>query len=173
MITLPGRVSRRKGALQLVSIVAGLQAKDIPAHGLLVGELPAAGSALERDLRAAIAAAGLADSITLTGFREDVREIMSASDAVLSLSLKPESFGRVVNEALSLGIPVAGYAHGGVGEQLARHFTAGQVPPGDVPAMTERLAAWFLSPPGMQDVSVYTLRDMLDSTLSLYGDLAG
>ena len=171
VITLPGRVSRRKGGLQLVSIVAGLQAQGIPAHGLLVGELPAANSSLARELRTAVVAAGLTDSITLTGFREDVREIMSVSDVVLSLSLHPESFGRIVNEALALGVPVAGYAHGGVGEQLARHFTAGQVPPGDAVAMADLLNAWSLTPPCMQDVQVYKLQAMLDSTLSLYRDL--
>ena len=172
VITLPGRVSRRKGVLHLVRIVADLRARGIPAHGLLVGELPAANSALARELRSAMEAAGLVDAITLTGFRDDVREIMSVSAVVLSLSLHPEAFGRTVNEALALGIPVAGYAHGGVGEQLTQHFPAGLVPPGDADVMIERLADWSLLPPCMQDVQVYALQQMTGSTLALYRDLA-
>lgn len=171
VITLPGRVSRRKGVLQLVRIVADLQARGVPAHGLLVGELPAANSALARELRSAMEAAGLVDAITLTGFRDDVREIMSVSAVVLSLSLYPEAFGRTVNEALALRVPVAGYAHGGVGEQLTQHFPAGLVPPGAVDAMAERLFEWSVTPPSMQAVQAYALQDMLDNTLVLYRDL--
>lgn len=172
VITLPGRVSRRKGVLHLVRIVAGLQARGIPAHGLIVGEPPSPGSRFARELYAEVAAAGGADAITLTGYRQDVRQIMSVSDVVMSLSIDPEAFGRTVNEALALGIPVAAYAHGGVGEQLARHFPPGQVLPGDVVAMTGRLADWSLTPPSMRDVQVYDLQEMTESTLALYCDLA-
>jgi glycosyltransferase involved in cell wall biosynthesis len=173
VVSLPGRVSRRKGVLHLVSIVAGLQVRGIPAYGLIVGEPPPAGSRLARDLHGAVAAAGLADCITLTGYRDDVREIMSVSDVVLSLSTDPEAFGRTVNEALALGIPVAAYDHGGAGEQLAQHFPAGRVAPGDIVAMTELLGEWSLTPPCMRNVRVYNLQDMLDSTLTLYCKLAG
>lgn len=173
VVTLPGRVSRRKGMLALIRIIAALKAQGIAAHGLIVGELPAGKRGSVKELQSAIAAAGLTGSITLTGFRKDVREIMAVSGAVVSLSLQPEAFGRTVNEALALGVPVAGYAHGGVGDQLARHFPAGLVPPGDTAAMADRLHEWSATPPSMQDVQVYALPDMLDSTLALYRDLAG
>jgi len=172
VITLPGRVSRRKGVLHLVRIIAALQAQGIAAHGLVVGELPAHKHKLTKELQSAIAAAGLAGCITLTGFRKDVREIMAVSDVVLSLSLQPEAFGRTVNEALALGVPVAGYAHGGVGEQLVQHFPAGLVPPGDATVMVQILAGWFAAPPSMQDVQVYALQDMLDSILTLYDGMS-
>jgi len=171
VITLPGRLGHRKGVLDLVRIVAALKARNIAVHGLIVGELPERKHSLARELQSAIAAAGLTGSITLTGFRADVREIMSVSSAVLSLSLHPEAFGRTVNEALGLGVPVAGYAHGGVGEQLAQHFPAGLVPPGNTTAMAERLFEWSATPPSMQDVQVYALQDMLDSTLALYQEM--
>ena len=173
VVTLPGRVSHRKGVLDLVGIIAALKARGVAVHGLIVGGLPARKRRLARELQSVIAAAGLTGSITLTGFRNDVREIMSVSSAVLSLSLQPEAFGRTVNEALGLGVPVAGYAHGGVGEQLARHFPAGLVSPGDPDAMAERLLEWSAAPPSMQGVHVYALQDMLDSTLALYREMGG
>jgi glycosyltransferase involved in cell wall biosynthesis len=170
VVTLPGRVSRRKGVPDLIRVIAALKARGVATHGLIVGELPAHRYRLAKELRSAIAAAGLTGSITLTGFRADVREIMSVSSAVLSLSQQPEAFGRTVNEALGLGVPVAGYAHGGVGEQLAQHFPAGLVAPGDTASMVERLLEWSATPPSMQDVQVYALQDMLDCTLALYRD---
>ena len=172
VVTLPGRVSHRKGVLDLIRIIAALKARGIAVHGLIVGEMPARKHSLAKELQSVIAAAGLTGLITLTGFRADVREIISVSSVVLSLSHQPEAFGRTVNEALGLGVPVAGYAHGGVGEQLAQHFPAGLVPPGDVNAMAERLLEWSATPPSMDDVQVYALQDMLDSTLALYDELA-
>jgi glycosyltransferase involved in cell wall biosynthesis len=173
VVTLPGRVSRRKGVLDLIRIIIDLQARGVAAHGLIVGELPNRSHRLAKELQAAIAVAGLAGSITQTGFRDDVREIMSVSSVVLSLSQHPEAFGRTVNEALALGVPVAGYAHGGVEEQLIKHFPAGLVPPGDVDAMAERLFAWSATSPSMQGVQVHALQDMLDSTLALYREMGG
>ncbi|MEA2094879.1 MAG: glycosyltransferase, partial [Pseudomonadota bacterium] len=123
--------------------------------------------------QARIAAARLERSIVLTGYRDDLREILSISAVVLSLSRHPEAFGRTVNEALSLGRPVAGYAHGGVGEQLAELFPAGQVPVGDRQRMAERLALWHQQPPQMEAVKAYRLDNMLQGTLQLYETLAG
>jgi len=172
VVTLPGRVSHRKGVLDLIRVIAVLRARGVAVHGLIVGELSARQCKLAQELQSAVATAGLTGSITLTGFRNDVREIMSVSNVVLSLSRQPEAFGRTVNEALGLGVPVAGYAHGGVGEQLTQHFPAGLVPPGDPAAMAERLLEWSATPPPMQHVQVYALQGMLDSTLTLYRELA-
>lgn len=171
-LTLPGRVSRGKGVEDFLEVIARLRARGLPVQGLVVGAFPREMPGPGKDLRATTAALGLAGAITFTGYRADVREIMAQSAAVLSLSRRPEAFGRTVNEALSLGIPVAGYAHGGVGEQLARHFPAGAVTPGDTAAMADRLQAWYANPPSMHAVRPHTLEDMLAGTLALYHDLA-
>lgn len=67
---------------------------------------------------------------------------MAVSDAVVSCAAKPEAFGRVILEALSMGCPVAGYDHGGVREQLDALFPAGKVPVGNIEAMSQKLIAW-------------------------------
>jgi len=171
VLTLAGRISRRKGIEDFIGIIAGLQAHDIPVQGLLVGELPLGRRGAQETLHARLAVAGVAESVTCTGYRADMREVLAASSVVLSLSRQPEAFGRTVNEALSLQVPVAGYDHGGVGEQLRQHFPAGAIPPGDAGAMIERLRQWYQAPPAMQGVIPYTLRDMLAHTLALYHEL--
>lgn len=172
VITLPGRVGARKGVLEFIQVIARLRQAGHDVHGLVVGERARHDNKLARRMDAAISAAGVADAITCTGFREDVREIMAASDAVVSMSQKPEAYGRTVNEALALGIPVAGYDHGGVGEQLAAHFPAGRVPPDQLGVMADRLAGWIEVPPSMDAVQPHTLDAMLDSSLQLYRELA-
>lgn len=172
VITLPGRVGARKGVLEFIQVIARLRQAGHDVHGLVVGERARHDNKLARRMDAAISEAGVADAITCTGFREDVREIMAVSDAVVSMSRKPEAYGRTVNEALGLGIPVAGYDHGGVGEQLAAHFPAGRVPPDQLGVMADRLAGWIEVPPSMDAVQPHPLDAMLDSTLQLYRELA-
>ncbi len=173
VITLPGRVVARKGVLEFIQVIARLRQAGHDVHGLVVGARARHDRKLQQQMDTTIRAAGLADAVTCTGYREDVREIMAVSDAVLSMSRKPEAYGRTVNEALSLGIPVAGYDHGGVGEQLATHFPAGRIPFGDLEVMADRLAGWIEAPPPMDGVRPHTLEAMLDSTLELYRELAG
>jgi len=172
VLTLPGRIGQRKGVADFIELVAALLSRGLPVHGLLVGDFPGGGRTPGQELQSLIAAKGVGAALTFTGFRNDVREIMAVSAAVLSLSRHPEAFGRTVSEALSLGVPVAGYAHGGVAEQLSAQFPAGRVPPGDVAALVERLAAWYAVPPSLQDIRPYAMDDMLDRTLGLYRELA-
>lgn len=178
LIVLPGRITRWKGAEDFVAIIGELRRRGHDVHGALVGDTHPRKRAYESEVRAAIASAGLTDHVTLTGNRSDLREIMAVSAAVLSLSSDPEAFGRTTLEALTLGRPVAGYAHGGVGEQLTAMLPEGGVPPGDRGAMIERLDGWLRRPeaerPRPSANTRFTLDGMLASTLDVYrGLLAG
>jgi glycosyltransferase involved in cell wall biosynthesis len=175
LVTLPGRLTRRKGVLDFVDLIARLRAAGVPAHGLLVGRPPAhlrPGGGVLREYRARIARAGLEGAMHLSGPREDLRDILALSDAVVSLSSHPEAFGRTVGEALALGRPVAGYAHGGVAEQLGRLFPAGLIEPGDRAGMAQRLMEWSRCPPRPAAPAPWELTDMLEATLRLYAELA-
>jgi glycosyltransferase involved in cell wall biosynthesis len=174
VVTLAGRPTRRKGLPDFIDIIGRLKAQGIPVHGLVVGEVPAGReSGTRRQLAAALERADAGDAVTLTGFRSDLREVMAISDAVVSLSLQPESHGRTVGEALALGRPVAGYAHGGVGEQLSGLFPEGCVAVGDRDAMAGRLAGWYRQPPSLAGVPPWPLSRTLDETLALYHEIAG
>jgi glycosyltransferase involved in cell wall biosynthesis len=174
LVTLPGRVTRRKGLLDFIDVMQGLKQRGIPAHGLVVGDIPAGrAGGFPKECWRRLAAAGLEESITLTGYREDLREILAISGAVLCLARHPEAFGRTVAEALSLGRPVAAYAQGGVGEQLATLFPEGRVAVGDVAAIGARLADWYAAAPRPSVNRLYTLDRMLEATLDVYQEMAG
>ena len=100
-------------------------------------------------MKNAIRAAGVENNVTLVGHRSDLREVMAASDVVVSCSTDPEAFGRVTLEALAIGKPVAAYAHGGVGEQLSRLFSTGCVQAGNTSEMVDYLTYWQKIPPEM------------------------
>lgn len=174
IVTLPARLTRLKGHEDFIRITAALKRRGIPVHGLVVGGTEARKRGYEAELRQWVQDAQLEGDITFLGHRSDMREIMSVSDAVLSLSNKPEAFGRTTLEALSMGRPAAGYDHGGVGEQLAAMCPEGRVPPGDWQAMAELLARWRTQPPAVASDHPFTLAKMLASTLDVYREaLAG
>lgn len=172
-LCLPGRITRIKGAQHLVPILSGLQAKGIPAHAVIVGETKKGKEALRRELEEAFEAAGLTASVTWTGHRQDLRDVLCACDVTLSLTLQPESFGKTTLEALALGRPVAGYEHGGVGEQLEVFLPAGKCPTKDTAAMVDILANWYIQRPIPKHPlpSPYKREDMINAHIELYQSL--
>ena len=114
---------------------------------------------------------GLENHITFTGHRNDIREIMSISDIVLSLSTEPEAFGRTSLEALSLGIPVIAFDHGGASEVLKTIFPQGLVPINNVDETVSLINRFITEPPNVEQHQAYTLESMQNKTLSVYKSL--
>ena len=171
VLTLPGRLSRLKGHEDFIELLARLRARGWPGYGLIVGGEEPRRRRYADGLQERVRARGLSDIIVFTGHRADLREIFAISTLVLSLSTQPESFGRTVLEALSLGVPVVGYAHGGVGEILERMYPVGRVPVGDREALLGRVLDLLDAPPPVPVEPVFPLRRMLDETLALYESL--
>ncbi|WP_019571506.1 glycosyltransferase family 4 protein [Thioalkalivibrio sp. ALMg3] len=174
LLTLPGRITRLKGHFDALDILQGLLQRGIPAHLLMAGGTDPRKQAYHRELEGHLSQLGLEPRVTFTGQRSDLREILAVSDAVLSLSTQPESFGRTTLEALSLGRPVLGYDHGGVGEQLAKLLPEGRVPPGQTSAAIERLADWATgNAPAPRWPHAWDLDTMRRRTIDLYETLTG
>ncbi|MDG4595192.1 MAG: glycosyltransferase family 4 protein [Candidatus Contendobacter sp.] len=171
VLTLPGRLSRLKGHEDFIELIGRLRTRGWPARGLIVGGVEPRRQRYADQLRQKVRSLGLDDVILFTGHRADMRDIYAASTLVLSLSAQPESFGRTVLEALSLGTPVVGYDHGGVGEILARLYPAGLTARGDLDALTARVIELLTAAPPVPPVPVFPLRRMLDETLALYESL--
>ena len=171
-ITLPGRITRWKGQLDLLDIVERLKTEDIPVHALIVGGAHPRKQQFLQEISAEISRRNLTDDVTMVGQRSDLKDIMAISDVVLSLSTEPEAFGRVSLEALSLGRPVLGYAHGGVGEQLAAMYPAGAIALGDIDAAVTTLSGWYRDgAPEVPSERPFTLATMQAQTLALYRDV--
>jgi glycosyltransferase involved in cell wall biosynthesis len=100
LVTLVGELNERKGQHHVIDSAPAILAARPEAHFLFVGE---------GDARAAIAAElagrGLDQAVRLLGFRQDVPEIMIASD-ILILPSRVEGFGYVLIEARAAGLPV-------------------------------------------------------------------
>ena len=169
LLTLAGRITRLKGHQDLLRLLAHLRDRGIAAHGLVVGGTDPRKAAYEDELRTLAASLKLSDHVTFTGHRSDLKQIYAISSIVLSLSSTPESFGRTVAEALSIGTPVVGYDHGGVAEILAAQFPVGAVETGNLEALTDAVTSILQQVPrAIPGANPFDKSTMLARTLDVY-----
>ena len=171
LLLLPGRGTRLKGHADALDLLARLRGDGIPARLWLPGAREAGREAYIAQLEAEAAARGVADAIAFTAPIDQIARAYAASDLVLQLSRKPESFGRTVIEALSVGRPVAGWAHGGVGELLEQLQPQGAVVPFDADALQHAARELLAHPPLPPATIPHTLHAMQEATLAVYAEL--
>lgn len=172
LLTLPGRITRLKGHEDFIEIISRLKRRGLPVHGLIVGGASPSKQRYLQKLRYRVRSMGLEADISFTGQRDDLKNILAISTLVLSLSTQPESFGRTTLEALRLGVPTAGYDHGGVGEILRTIFPAGLLPFNKLDETSLRIAQLLQNPERVPEGDFFPLKAMLDQTLGLYEQLA-
>ncbi|MHB1091298.1 glycosyltransferase family 4 protein [Thiobacillus sp.] len=171
LLTLPGRITRLKGHEDFIELIARMKRRGLPVHGLIVGGASASKQRYLQKLYYRVRSRGLEADISLTGQRDDLKNILAISSLVLSLSTQPESFGRTTLEALRLGVPTAGYDHGGVGEILRVVYPAGLLPIDSIDATCQRVAQLLQSAEPVPPGDFFPLQTMLDQTLALYGQM--
>jgi glycosyltransferase involved in cell wall biosynthesis len=172
LVTLPGRITRLKGHEDFIELIARLKHQNLPVHGLIVGGASSSKQRYLATLHQRVQSKWLENDISFTGQRDDLKHILAISNLVLSLSTQPESFGRTTLEALRLGVPTAGYDHGGVGEILQTIYPAGLLPRENVNVATQRVASLLNKPNPVPAGDFFPLRTMQSQTLEVYEQLA-
>ncbi len=169
IITLPGRMTRLKGHLDFIQIIKELKADGIPVKGLVVGGEDPKRQGYAKEVYEAVKEQEVEDDIIFTGHRSDIKNIYGISSVVVSLSTKPESFGRTVLEPLSMGVKVIGYDHGGVGEILSALYPFGQVTLGNVTGIVSKITQ-VISGGGVavKENTDFLLDKMKRKTLDIY-----
>ena len=168
LLTLPGRITRLKGHEDFLEMLSMLSDEY---HGVIAGGAHAKKVEYFDELKKRSTEMGLSKRITFAGHRSDLRELLSHSDFVFSLSQKPESFGRTTLESLCLRTPVIGYEHGGVGEILDELFPQGKVAMGSVHALAAKVREFSISPVYPKQHNPFLLDTMLRETLNTYSEL--
>lgn len=136
-----GLLVERKGVLDLLAALAVPGVLPAGARLTVVGDGPQRAEA-ERVARQP----PLAGRVTFLGFRPDVPALLAGADALV-LPSTMEQQPLVVAEAMAAGKPVLATATGGVPAMLdVPGGPAFLAPPGDVPALADRLRALFADP---------------------------
>ena len=173
LLLLPGRGTRLKGHAHAIGMLAALKPQVPNAVLWMPGAREPGRDAYLRELEQRAAELGVADQLVLSEPTSRIAQAYAASDLVLQLSDKPEAFGRTVVEALSVGRPVLGWAHGGVGELLAQLQPEGAVPPGDAARLAQQALQMLRQPPAFPSRIPFTLQAMQRATLDVYRELTG
>ena len=167
ILTLPARITRWKGQEDFISMIKGIIINHSNVHGLIVGDEDKKHK-FTKELSAKIKKLGLNQNITIIGHRKDIREIMSISKIVFSLSREPEAFGRISLESLSMGIPVIAYSHGGVKEQMLEILPEGLIAVGNINLVASLTNKWIKKGPEIKKSHNFTLKNMLEKTVLVY-----
>lgn len=173
LLLLPGRGTRLKGHVDALALLRNLRAEGSDARLWLPGAREPGRERYVKELETQADAWGIAHAIALTPPIDGIARAYAASDLVLQLSRKPEAFGRTVIEALAVGRPVLGWAHGGVGELLAQLQPEGAVAPFDAEALYRTATTLLAHPPEPPATIPQTLHAMQQATLDVYAELAG
>jgi glycosyltransferase involved in cell wall biosynthesis len=171
VVTVVARLEPVKGHTYLIEALGRVAGRQPRLRCLIVGE-GRARAALEAQVREA----GLEDRVHFAGFRDDIPELLGASDAFCLPSLS-EGLPYALLEACAYRLPLLVTQVGGMAELLAHRHTAYLVPPADPAALAEGLT-WLIehSPEaaGMGQAAFDQLRqlfspeDMVSRTLEVY-----
>jgi glycosyltransferase involved in cell wall biosynthesis len=180
VIMLPGRLTRWKGQAFFIEAIAALGRKDIRC--LLVGS-DQGRSNYRREVENLIAVNGLNEVVRIIENCTDMPAAYMLTDVVVSASMDPEAFGRIIPEAQALGRPVIATNHGGAVETVIQGETGWLVPPGDTLALTNAIegvlaldedARKVLARKAVANVREKFSKDaMCAKTLSVYDEILG
>lgn len=179
VVVLPGRVTRRKGHLELLRAVKRLGRADLLA--VFVGPAPPQDS-YRKQVELFARTAGLEAQVLFVGQCDDMPAAYALADVVVVPSVEtPEAFGRVSVEAQAMGKPVIVHAIGGLPETIMPAATGWLVEPGDTDALAEALALALAMPRDVRERAAerarafvaerFGLDRMVQATLDVYREL--
>jgi len=172
IIMMPGRISRWKGQLDFLAMMAQLVQERPDCHGIIVGGAEPGKEQFLEELEKERARLNLTDKVSFLGQRNDMTNLYLLADVVCHMSTKPEPFGRTVTEALASGTPVAAFDRGGAAETLRACFPGGLVQPDDIEAFAETALSLINNPgPKIEIPWRFRLEAQTESTLKVYETL--
>lgn len=140
-----GVLAPHKGQDTLVEALAGLG--DLPAWTCTFAGSPSSDHGFAARVAADASATGLSERITWVGVlsARELDDAFAHADVLVAPS-RTESYGIVIGDALSRGIPVIASSVGGIPESAQPPDAAMLVPPGDPAALGDALRRWLEDP---------------------------
>jgi glycosyltransferase involved in cell wall biosynthesis len=116
IILFPGRLTNWKGQLEFLNIIEFF--KEDPIIFYFIGDNK--NKSYEKKLIKAIQNKNLNNNCRILGHlkKNELKMMYQCSDMIISAPLKPEGFGRVISEALSMKKIILAYNFGGAKDQL-------------------------------------------------------
>jgi glycosyltransferase involved in cell wall biosynthesis len=142
-----GQLIARKGHRFLLDSLVGLRERDTRFHLLILGE-----GELDEALRRQVADLELGNNVTFAGFRDDLDDWLGCVDLLVHPALA-EGLGVATLKAQAAGVPVVGFASGGLGEAVLHGKTGLLVEPENSVALQEAIVALIEGDQMRQDMA--------------------
>lgn len=169
IIMMPGRISRWKGQLDFLSMMAELVNERPDCHGIIVGGAGPGKEHFLEELEKERRRLNLTDRVSFVGQRTDMTNLYLLADVVCHMSTKPEPFGRTITEALASGTPVVAYNRGGAAEILQACFQDGLVEADNLGKFVQAVSRLLESRPATIDIPYrFCLEAQTEATLQVY-----
>jgi glycosyltransferase involved in cell wall biosynthesis len=166
----------RKGHDTLLTAVPAILRAHPDARFLLFGRGP-----LRDEVEAEIREAGLADTVLLPGFRDDLPSLLPCLDLLVHPA-SMEGLGVVLLQASAAGVPIVASAVGGIPEAVAHRENGLLIPPGDPDALAEAVVTLLENPEqaramgetGRERVrGLFSVERMVEGNLAVYREILG
>jgi glycosyltransferase involved in cell wall biosynthesis len=135
-----GALVAHKGQKHLVDAMSHVVREVPDAHTVIFGE-----GELRHALERQIKDRGLDKHVILTGFREDVLQLVKSADLFVMSSVT-EGLGSTVLDAMAMKLAVVGTRAGGIPEAVVPGDTGLLVPPGDAKALAAAIVRLLQAP---------------------------
>jgi glycosyltransferase involved in cell wall biosynthesis len=179
VVLLPGRITRWKGHILLIEAIFKLQRSDIIC--LFVGDSQGRNK-YYAELEKILDKFKLKNNFRIIPNQSDMATIYKLADVVVSSSLDPEAFGRVIVEAQAMGRPTISANHGGGSEIIIDGLTGWLFKPGDANDLSDKInKALSLNKDNRDKLAINAIKRaklnfnnemMCAKTLQVYAELA-
>jgi glycosyltransferase involved in cell wall biosynthesis len=130
VVGIVGRIAKAKGHIEFFDMARSVAASEPRARFLVVGEPTHGEEAAGQAILDLIGRYGIADRVIVTGFRQDIPEMLEAMD-IFAFPSRAEAFGLALIEAMAMGLPTVSSNCDGVLDIVVAGETGLMVPPRD------------------------------------------
>ncbi len=134
-----GRLHPEKGFDVFVEAAAVLDGSFNNVRFLIVGGMDETIPGYSEKLKQLAARSGLDGRLDFVGYRREFTAVLNGAVAYVNPTTATEGFGRVILEAMQLGVPVVATDCGGPRELVVDGETGFLVPPGDAAALAAKM----------------------------------
>lgn len=178
IITL-GMIRSMKGHKYFIDAAAAIVKQRPDAMFMIVGDMVSGGDT-KKNLVDQISSLGLQDKIIMTGYREDVPDILAAIDIFVLASIRYEGVPQAISQAMAMAKPVVATDVGSINEQVINGRTGILVEKENSSALADAILTLVKDPVTAREFGIngrslveekLSLDVMLDKTESVYKKL--
>ncbi|MFL1706914.1 glycosyltransferase family 4 protein [Campylobacter sp. MOP7] len=173
IIACVGRISQTKNIQTLIKAVSIIKRTHPNIKALIVGSVHKKRKKYFEMLLNIRKELKVEQNVIFTGNVNNISQIYKLCDVIISPSIKPESFGRSIAEAISINTPVVASNHGGVKDIIIENTNGYFFEPTDENELAKKiLKAKGLKFDGFNYISkTFNLANMSKDTIELYKEI--